>query len=147
MKHADLPVLQACVRDYLQEGAVITLSPDLVKRTKYWVPIFPRAKKDSPKQRLITDLRLLNQCAQAKPHKAQSWVHIMEVLRDQELSWALRIDLKSWFHHLGVHQNTKRWMRFRLGDHAYQVESMPFGWSMSPWFANKMAKPLQGWLH
>ena len=38
-------------------------------------------------------------------------------------------------------------MRFRLGDQAYQVESMPFGWSMSPWFANKMAKPLQGWLH
>ena len=38
-------------------------------------------------------------------------------------------------------------MRFRLGDQAYQVESMPFGWSMSPWFANKMAKTLQGWLH
>ena len=27
------------------------------------------------------------------------------------------------------------------------MESMPFGWSMDPWFANKMAKPQQGWLH
>ena len=48
MKQADLPVLQACVMDYLQEGAVIPLSPDLVRGPNTRFQSFPEPKRILP---------------------------------------------------------------------------------------------------
>ena len=147
IKPEDIEVVRTCVKEYLEQGAVVPLDNAQMVQTKYWVPIFTRAKKDSGKQRLITDLRLLNVCSQPRSHKTQSWPQVMQVLRDNNLSWGVKIDLKNWFHHLGVHQSTKRWLRFKVDQIGYQVAAMPFGWSMSPWWANKLSKPLQAWMN
>ena len=119
IKVQDLEIVKACVQDYLEQGAVVPLGQAQASQTKYWVPVFPRAKKDSDKQRLITDLRLLNVCTSSRPHKTQSWPQVFQVLQDHNLSWAVKIDLKNWFHHLGVHQSTRRWLRFKVGSDAF----------------------------
>ena len=38
-------------------------------------------------------------------------------------------------------------MRFKLNNKGYQILGMPFGWAMSPWWANKLTKPIQSWLN
>ena len=57
------------------------------------------------------------------------------------------MDLKSWFHHLQMAPTMRRWMRFRVGEKAFEVVGMPFGWSMSPWWSTKLAKPIRAWLN
>ena len=139
IKIQDIEIVKACVQDYLEQGAVMPLGQAQASQTKYWVPVVPRAKKDSDKQRLITDLRLLNVCTSSRLHKTQSWPQVFQLLQDHNLSWAVKIDLKNWFHHLGVHQSTRSWLLFKVGKDAFQVMAMPFGWSMSPWWANKLS--------
>ena len=97
--------------------------------------------------RLITDLRLLNACHQVPKHKTETWQHVLQVTSDPKLKWGLTLDLKSYYHHLQLHPNIKRWMRFKVSAVAYQVEAMPFGWALAPWWANKFNKPIRTWMN
>ena len=108
--------------------------------------MFARPKKNSDKIRMISDLRGVNACHQVPRHKAETWTSVLEVLQDRSLQFALVIDLKSWFHHLMLHRKMQRWMRMKIGEQAYQMIGMPFGWAMSPWWSNKLSKPIRRWL-
>ena len=135
------------IGECLNNGVIRHLTPEEEARTKYWVPAFPRLKKDSHKIRLITDLRALNSCHQIPKDKAETWKHIMGTLQDTSLKWGLTLDLKNFFHHLQIHPRLQRWMRMQVHHRAYQLVGMPFGWAMSPWWSNKMTKPIRAWLN
>ena len=68
--------------------------------------------------------------------RQKTWQHVLQVTSDPKLKWGLTLDLKSYDHHLQLHPNIKRWMRFNVFEVAYQVEAMPFGWVLAPWWAN-----------
>ena len=76
------------------------LTKDEEQRTRFWIPIISRPKKESGKVRLITDLRLLSACHQVPKHKAETWQHVLQVTNDPKLKWGLTLDLKSYYHHL-----------------------------------------------
>ena len=84
--------------------------------------------------------------AQPPRHLAETWTHSLQPVSQQDNKLGLTIDLKSYFNHLEVNQKTARWMRFRLGNRAFQVIGMPFGWNLSPWWAQKLAKPVRAWM-
>ena len=134
------------IQEYIDSGAIKELAAAEAANTHYWVPIFPRPKKDDCKVRVITDLRGLNACCPAQRHRAETWANVLQQVSQEDNKWGLTIDLKSYFHHLEVHQKTARWMRFRLGARAFQVIGMPFGWNLSPWWAQKLAKPVRAWM-
>ena len=134
------------IEEYLADGAIRKLTAQETERTKYWVPIFPREKANG-KVRVITDLRELNRCSQTPRHKAETWRSVLQVIADETLQWAITLDIKGYHHHLGIHPKTQRWMRFRVGTQGFQIQAMPFGWSLSPWWANKFSKPIRGWLN
>ena len=106
-----------------------------------------QTKKDSDKVRMITDLRDLNQCHTIERHRPQTWHQVCKLLREERGQWALTLDLKGYFHHLGIHPKTRRWMRFKHNGQGYQIEAMPFGWSMSPFWAHRMSKPIRALLN
>ena len=141
------PQLMATIGEYLEQGVVRRLTRGETKRTRAWIPIFAIPKKDSGAIRLITDMRALNACHDVQKHKAESWAQVQEVLNDPRWSWAITLDLKSWFHHLAMHPKMQRWMRFRVGGQGYQILGMPFGWSMSPYWAHRLARPVREWMH
>ncbi len=142
----DQDAVSKAVGEYLEQG-VIKILPDVDRaRTRYWVPIFPRPKKDSDKIRVITDLTELNSHHQVPKHRQETWKSTINVLQDTENQWGLTLDLRSWFHHLMMSPRMQRWMRFQVADQAYQIVGMPFGWSMSPWWSNKLSKPVRAWL-
>lgn len=140
------PALMETIGQYLQDGVIKALEPEKAKKTKTWTPIFPVPKKDSGKIRVITDLRKLNEVHRAPRFRADTWATTMQVLRDPNLKWGLTLDLKSWFHHLMVNPRVQRWMRFKVGGRAFQIVAMPFGWNLSPWWSNKLSKPVRAWM-
>ena len=139
--------MQETIGEYLASGAIRSLTPSEIKRTKFWIPIFTRPKKDSAKLRLITDLRILNLCHQNPHHKAENWKNVVETISDPRWSWALTLDLKSFFHHLQMGGKMQRWMRFKIGAQGYQICAMPFGWSQAPYWAHRLARPIRSWLN
>ena len=144
----DMQKIQATIGQYLENDTIQKLPADKARKTRFWVHVFGREKKDSGKVRLITDFRPLNACQQVLRFKGTNWKHLMQTLQNhQETQWGLTLDLADWFHHLELHPSMKRWSRIMVGDQAYQLVGMPFGWASSPWWAQKMAKPIQGWLH
>ena len=137
----------ATLQDYLRSNVIRPLTQAEIERTRYWVPAFPRPKKDSPKIRLITDLRDLNSCHQVPRHRAETWKTLLTTLQDQTLTWGITLDLQNFFHHLQVHPRIQRWMRICIHSQHYQLLGMPFGWAMSPWWSNKLTKPIRSWLN
>ena len=127
------PLLIQTIGEYLAQGVLRKLTSAETARTRFWIPIFSRPKKEGNAIRVITDLRQLNACHDVQRHEAESWRQVSETLNDPRWSWALTLDLKSFFHHLEVHPKMQRWMRFRLGSQGYQILGMPFGWSLSPY--------------
>ena len=107
--------LMETIGEYCQTGAVRALTNQGMNRTRYWVPIFARPKKDSTKIRLITDLRELNKCHSIQHHKPHTWTTLLQTLREPGLTWGLKLDLKGYYHHHRMHKQTQRWMRFKLG--------------------------------
>ena len=104
------------IGEYLDNGVIIKLGPEELHRTRSWVPVFPRPKKDSPKIRMITDLRGLNTCHQVPRHRPETWRTLLQTLQEKEYAWACTLDLQNWFHHLEMHPKMGRWMRIRVGD-------------------------------
>jgi hypothetical protein len=138
--------LQATIEKYYTEGVIRKLSPEETQRTRFWIPVFGRPKKDGG-TRLITDLRELNKCMEIPHHRPDSWKTVMRTVEDKDMKWGLTLDMHSYFHHLELHPKLQRWMRFKVNDVAYQVQGMPFGWTGSPWWSHKMAQPVRAWLN
>ena len=138
--------LQPTLDKYLKEGVIRKMTTEETLRTRFWVPIFGRPKKEGG-IRLITDLRKLNQCMEIPHHRPESWKTVMETVKEDSLTWGITMDMSSYFHHLEMHHKSQRWMRFQANQVAYQIQAMPFGWSGSPWWSHKMAQPIRAWMN
>ena len=148
--HRSGPVSEAVARtiqEYSESGVICPLPKEVEMRTKTWTPVFPRTKRGSNKVRIITDLRALNATHKVPRFKTDNWATVLEVLKQQDLAWGLTLDLKSFFHHLEVSPKIRRWMRFKIGPQAWEIRGMPFGWACSPWWAHKLARPIQAKLN
>ena len=131
----------------MQTGAVRELTTTEIQKTKSWTSIFPREKKDTPKVRMITDMRPLNRCADVPKHRAERWTDVLANLENKEALWGITFDLKNWYHHLQLHPDTGRWARFKIANRGFQCTALPFGWALSPYWANKLSKPVRAWMH
>lgn len=138
--------MENAIGEYLKNNTVRPLNKAEAERTQIWTPVFPRPKKNSEKVRVITDLRALNSCHHIPKHKQETWKSVQTLLQDKKLKWGLTLDLKNFYHHLQMHPKMQRWMRFKMGTTGYQILGMPFGWALSPWWANKFIKPIRSWL-
>jgi len=135
--------LTETIGEYWTTGAIRKMDKEEEDRTKFWVPIFGREKKDSTKIRLITDLRRLNECHNVQQHHPQTWKQVVELIRDPQLTWGITLDLKGYYHHMALHPATKRWMRIWYNNQGWELQAMPFGWSLSPFWAHRLAKPIR----
>ena len=76
-----------------------------------------------------------------------SWSTLRTALKNQAPRYGLTLDLKSWFHHLGVHLASWRWTRFKLRSaEAYEIKALPFGLSSSPYWSHRVSKVVLSWI-
>ena len=93
----DLNSLQETIGEYLETGVIRPLTETEETKTKYWVPIFSREKKDSQKVRIITDLRGLNVCHGTPKFKSENWKELTRTLQEENLTWGITMDLKGYY--------------------------------------------------
>ena len=109
--------------------------------TKYWVPLLERVKPDGS-SRLITALCSVNDQLKTPRFRPDSWADLLQLLRNEDLQYCVRLDLKDWFFHLGLSRRSRRWCRLKFQGKAYEMLEMPFGLSISPYFSYRLAKPV-----
>lgn len=54
--------------------------------------------------------------------------------------WAITFDLRAGFHHLQVHPDFRRWLRFMWAGKLFHFNVMPFGPKHSPWIFHKVVR-------
>ena len=132
--------------DLESKGLLKPLGPEVVNRTKCWTPSFLVPKKNGG-ERLISDLRGLNDALPRPRHRPDNWGNVVSLLQNgPELLWGVTLDLKDFFHHVPLHPRARRWMRVRSGVQAWEFQALPFGWAWSPYWAHRLAQPILGWM-
>jgi len=105
--------------------------------------ICPIPKKGG-KERLIINLKHLN--SKVHPPKFQ-YEDINKVLSlakyDDDI---VTVDLKNGFYQVGVHDDLKPWLGFQFRNNYYQYKTLPFGANFSPYFFNKLLRPVIAYL-
>lgn len=117
-------------------GVVRDLTPTEIKTTRVWTPVFTVPKKGSDKVRLITDLRFLNALSDPPTFAYPSWNAVGELVGQKGV--CAKIDIEDYFFHVGLHNQTSRWVRIPPG---VELLAMPFGLSSSPYWASRLARP------
>lgn len=70
---------------------------------------------------------------------------IENLLKMMGKNWVgFTFDLRAGFHHLLIHPDDRKWLRFRWAGKLYQFRAMPFGARHSPFFFHKTVKELMG---
>jgi hypothetical protein len=138
------------MKDLVRSGAARPLSAAESARTESWTPCFQVPKRTGG-TRLIMDLRLLNKNLTVPKFRADTWKTVESVLSNESLRWAVVIDFTGWFHHLSLAETAGRWVRVSAAGSSFQVVGLPFGLSASPFWAQRLARPViahlraQGW--
>ena len=97
--------LYEVVKQYEDIKAVTKLTSRQEEQTHYWVPVKQRLKEDGS-IRMFSDYtqcgKGLNPHLQTPKFKPDTWKAVQELLRKENLKWAVTIDLKDYFYHLGI---------------------------------------------
>ena len=137
------PALEDQMQEYIAMGVARPLTLLESQNTRCWVHTFGREKPHSPKVRIITNLKPLNQCYALDRFKGDHWGTVLQTLQDHpHCRWGVTLDLKDWFFHLGLHPQTQRWVRVRGHNQSVQMLGLPFGLQSSPFWAHRLAKPM-----
>ena len=103
-------------------------------------PIKCVPKKTGDKYRIVADLSRLNNFVEA-PHFQQESINTVaeQVQAGDEL---VTFDLKSGFFHVPVHVDSQKFLGFEFQGQFYVWCVLPFGLSCSPYFFNKVIRPV-----
>ena len=93
----DQELLMPTIKENLSAGVIKKLDPHVVEHTAYWVPVFRRQKADCETIQLITNFKELNAHMHVPHHRAESWKNVLHVLKQEELTWGITLDMQSWF--------------------------------------------------
>ena len=98
--------------------------------------LFTVPKKDSPEERLILDLSILNDYIK-RPHFKMLTIKEVKLLLPRGY-WTVSIDLKDGFWHVPVSRGKRPYLGFRWKKQNWQFRAMPFGLNVAPRIFTKL---------
>ena len=105
--------------------------------------IFLRPKKDGS-YRMILDLTIVNKSVQYLHFKMHSLNTAVEMMRPS--CWMGSIDLRHAYYSVLMHEEDRKFLRFRWNDILYQYKAMPNGLACAPRFFTKILNPVFAYL-
>ena len=123
--------------------AARVLSEQECANTRSWSPVFV-VPKNSGGLRLIADVRSVNKCGTVPRFRTDSLATAMAAAA--HASWGTVVDLKDFFWNLALTPAAGRWFRYHDGKTGYQATCLPFGWSGSPYWTQRLSRPVVKWL-
>ena len=105
--------------------------------------VFVRGKKDGS-HRVILNLREFNKCLDKIHFKMESLNNAINLMT-QDCFFA-SIDLKDAYFSVNIHENSRKFFRFKFQGKLYQFKGLPQGFKDSPRIFTKLCKPILGYL-
>ena len=90
--------------------------------------------------RLVIDLRPLNEHIKCPYFKNEGIDTVCELIEAEDKLFTL--DLKSGFHHVSIHNDYRIYLGFQWNNKFYVWNVLPFGLNASPYFFNKVLRPI-----
>ena len=112
---------------------------------EYISSYFAVPKPRSPgKFRPILNLKYFNKCVKKYKFKMETLASVREWIR--EGSFCTGLDLKDAYPHIGMHESSKKYLRFVWLGELLQWDALPFGLTCSPRVLTKLLKPIVAFL-
>ena len=98
------------------------------------------APKKNGKWRPVINLRPLNQFLKKQHFKMSTPAEVIQEV--EEGDWLVSIDLKDAYFHVPIHPSHWKFLRFCVGEEAYEFKVLPFGITTAPRVFTKMLAPV-----
>jgi len=96
------------------------------------------------KRRVVIDLRYINAHLPDRPVRYENLRSFRNSI--QKGMYMISLDLKSGYHHVGLHPSARQYLGFQLGERYFQCAALPFGLSQAPAvFTKVMRAVVQLW--
>ncbi len=125
------------IQELLSAGAIRKCPPGRKPRC---INAIATAPKKNGKLRFILDTRSANAHINT-PKFSQEGINVVCDLI-QTGDQLVTIDLRDGFHHVKVHESFRTYLGMYCGGHYYEWCCLPFGLSCSPYFFNKILRPV-----
>jgi hypothetical protein len=135
-----VPLINQTIQELLEKQAIEPVSPEEVQQSPgFYSSMFVIPKKDGG-IRPIFNLKRLNQYLHAPHFK-------MDTLREVSLmihrnDYLVSIDLSDAFLHIGLHSESRRFLRLKWNGQVYQYRTIAFGLASSPFVFTKVCRPI-----
>lgn len=103
-------------------------------------PISTVPKKGGDKFRLITDLRFVNSRCTVDKFSNEDIRKVIDIIEPGD--YLVTVDLKQGFFHVPVLEKHQDLLGFRFNGNYYKWKSLPFGYKGSPYYFNKILRPV-----
>lgn len=135
----EITFLHKEIADLLAVGAITKASgrPHCISPIKC-VP------KKGGKLRLVTNLYHFNQFVRSPPFQYENIQTVSHVLNADDCM--ISFDLKNGFFHCPITVSDRKYFGFKFNGTFYTWCVCPFGWSTSPYYFNKLVKPVSVFL-
>ena len=112
---------------------------------EYISSYFAVTKPRSPgKYRPILNLKYFNKAVKKYKFTMESLANVREWIKPG--AWCTGLDLKDAFPHIGMHQESRKYLRFSWLGQLLQWDVLPFGLTCSPRVITKVIKPIMAFL-
>ena len=127
MSASSIDICLVKVKDFVHNGAVLSVSPSSCKYISY---IFPVPKKTLGEFRIIFDLSELNKYIRKVHFRMDSLHSIMSLISPGD--WLVSLDLSDAYNTVSMHPSSMPFLAFLLCQVYYQFTCLPQGLSSSP---------------
>ena len=100
--------------------------------------------KSNGKMRLILNLKQLNRFVETENLKKEDIRTALKLV--SKGYYMANLDLQDAYFTIPIHEESRKFLRFRWNDPLYEFVCMPFGLSTAPWVFSKILKPVVGFL-
>ena len=97
-------------------------------------------KKTGKKNRLIVDLRSLNESCKKTGFQYEDIKTVSQLIQPDDS--LVTLDIKNGFHHVLIDKLFRDYLAFRWRGVTYRWKVLPFGLSASPWYFGKILRPI-----
>ncbi|KAG1439961.1 hypothetical protein G6F56_012098 [Rhizopus delemar] len=133
-------LIDQAIQDLLQKSAIERVSPQQVKEVPgYYSSMFVIPKKDGG-VRPVFNLKRLNQYLDAPHFKMETIREVSLMIKQND--YLVSIDLSDAFLHIGLHPDSRRFLRLKWQNQVYQYCTTAFGLATSPFVFTKVCRPI-----
>lgn len=97
-------------------------------------------RKSSGGWRFILNLKRLNKYILAPHFKMENWKTVVRLISPGD--FLASVDLEDAYLLVPIHQEHRKYLRFRFQDQIYQFTALPFGLASAPYIFTKILKPV-----